>query len=126
MITEHKAEQIAREWVEAWNNHDIDAIISHYADDVELTSPFVVNALGISSGTIKGKENLRAYFVRGLATYPDIKFKLSQVLAGVNSIVVCYHGIKGMRAAEMMMLNPDSKIVKVAAHYNSQAPKLKV
>ena len=121
MITEKEAEKIAREWVEEWNSHDIDAIMAHYVDDVELTSPFVVNALSIDSGTIKGKEKLRAYFKRGLETYPELKFELSQVLAGVNSLIIYYRGIRGMMAAEMMVLNPQNRILKVMAHYNASS-----
>jgi hypothetical protein len=119
MTTEQDAEKKAREWVKAWNSHDLNAIMAHYADDVELTSPFVVNALSIDSGTIKGKEKLRAYFKRGLATYPELKFELSQVLAGVNSLIVYYRGIRGMMAAEMMVMNPQGRILRVMAHYNT-------
>jgi len=82
MITEQKAEQMAREWIEAWNLHDLDAIISHYADNVEFTSPFVMKLLGNPSGTIKGKKALRSYFGKALTAYPDLKFDLIQVLTG--------------------------------------------
>lgn len=119
MITEQKAQQIAREWIEAWNRHDLDAIISHYADDVEFTSPFVVKLLSNPSGTIKGKEVLRSYFEKALAAYPDLKFDLIQVLTGVDSVTVYYRSVKGMVAAEVMVLNSKGEIVKVIAHYNA-------
>jgi len=35
------AERFAREWYAAWNAHDLDRILSHYADDVEMASPLV-------------------------------------------------------------------------------------
>ena len=117
MITEQKAEQIAREWIEAWNHHDLDAIIAHYANNVEFTSPFVVKLLGNPSGTIKRKEALRFYFGKALAAYPDLKFDLIQVLTGVDSVTVYYRSVKGMMAAEVMMLNSNGEITKVMAHY---------
>lgn len=117
MITEQKAEQIAREWIEAWNRHDLDAIIAHYANNVEFTSPFVVKLLRDYSGTIKGKEALRSYFGKALAAYPDLKFDLIQVLSGVDSVTVYYRSVEGMMAAEVMMLNSSGEIVKVMAHY---------
>ena len=40
------AERLAREWVEAWNAHDLERILSHYAEDVEFASPFVAAILG--------------------------------------------------------------------------------
>jgi hypothetical protein len=119
MINKQKAEQIAREWIEAWNHHDLDAIIAHYADDVEFTSPFVVKLLGNTSGTIKSKEVLKSYFEKGLAAYPDLRFELLEVLTGVNSLTLYYRSVKGMLAAEVMVLNPKGEIVKVMAHYNA-------
>ncbi len=117
MLTNQKANQIAREWIEAWNRHDLDAIISHYADDVEFTSPFVVKLLNNPSGTIRGKESLRSYFGKALAAYPDLKFDLIQVLTGVDSVTVYYRSVKEMMAAEVMVLNSNGEIVRVMAHY---------
>ena len=56
MISPEKAAQIAKDWMDAWNRHDLDSILSHYAEDVEFTSPFVVRLMGEASGTIKRKE----------------------------------------------------------------------
>jgi hypothetical protein len=119
LITEQKANQLAHDWIEAWNRHDLDAILSHYADDVEFTSPFVVKLLGNPSGTIKGKKVLKSYFEKGLETYPDLKFELIQVLTGVDSLTIYYRSVKGMLAAEVMMLKQKGEIAKVMAHYGS-------
>ncbi len=73
-------EAFAKEWVEAWNSHKLDAILSHYADNVEFTSPFIVRLMNETSGTITGKEKLKPYFEKGLAAYPDLHFKLMEVL----------------------------------------------
>lgn len=51
MICQQKANQIGQEWSDAWNLHDLNAILSHYADDVEFTSPFGVKLLGNPNGT---------------------------------------------------------------------------
>ena len=31
------AKQFAREWVEAWNDHDLDRVLAHYAEDFEMS-----------------------------------------------------------------------------------------
>src|SRR6516164_4567249 len=36
MLTEEEAVKFAEDWVSAWNSHDLDKIMAHYADDVEL------------------------------------------------------------------------------------------
>src|SRR5438270_868337 len=39
MLTRDAALALADAWSRAWNAHDLDAILSHYADDVEFVSP---------------------------------------------------------------------------------------
>src|SRR5258708_3069473 len=41
MITEEQAAAFGRDWIDAWNRHDLDAILSHYDDAVVFCSPFV-------------------------------------------------------------------------------------
>ena len=53
-----------REWIEAWNAHDIDRILSHYRDDVRFVSPLAVRA-GARHGAVRGRRALRDYFERG-------------------------------------------------------------
>jgi ketosteroid isomerase-like protein len=39
--------KFALEWIESWNSHDLDRILSHYADDVEVTTPMIKVVTGI-------------------------------------------------------------------------------
>ena len=75
-MTESEATRFAQEWVAAWNSRDLERILSHYADDVEVTSPLVPKILGSDQLSVRGKANLREYFRRGLDAYPDLKFTL--------------------------------------------------
>ncbi len=117
MVTLEKSVHIAQEWIQSWNSHDLDSIMSHYSDDVEFTSPFVIKLMGEQSGTIYGKDRLREYFEKGLNSYPDLKFELIRILSGVNSITLYYKSVKNMLAAEVMILNKEGKISRVIAHY---------
>lgn len=36
MITENEARGMARHWVQAWNSHDLDEIMSHYGEGVVM------------------------------------------------------------------------------------------
>ena len=107
----------AADWINAWNAHDLDWILSHYADEIEFTSPFVVKLLGISSGTITGKEQLRDYFSKGLSAYPELHFVLLNVFTGAQSVVLDYRSVKNLRASETMLFDDREKIVRVIAHY---------
>ena len=82
MLTEPEA--FARSWIQAWNSHDLDAIMSHYATDVVLVSPLAAKIMNCPSGTVEGREALRCYFSRGLEMHPTLAFKLLDVLFGVS------------------------------------------
>ena len=40
------AERFAKEWVAAWNSHDLERILSHYEDDFEMLSPIITALVG--------------------------------------------------------------------------------
>lgn len=117
MISPEKAVQIAKGWIDAWNRHDLDSILSHYAEDIELTSPHVVRLMGYESGTVRGKDTLRVYFGKGLAAFPDLRFEMLEVFTGINSLVLRYKRHNGPIGAEVMVLNRKNEIEKVIAHY---------
>ena len=116
-MTREDAWNLANHWVAAWNAHDLDLIMTHYDDAVELTSPAAAQLLGISDGRVVGKANLRAYFQRGLSAYPELRFGLQDVLWGVSSVVLYYTNHKGTRTAEFMELSAMGKVVRVVANY---------
>jgi predicted ester cyclase len=118
-VTRDQSWNFARHWVEAWNAHDLDLIMSHYDDGIELTSPVAAKLLGTPDGKVIGKANLRAYFQRGLEAYPDLRFHLEDVLWGVNSIVLYYKNQKETRTAEFMELSATGKVARVVANYNA-------
>ena len=45
------------------------------------------------TGTIKGKEKVRAYWAQALERLPDLHFDLIEVLASVDSITIYYHAV---------------------------------
>ncbi len=118
-MTKDDALNLANHWVAAWNAHDLDSIMTHYDDAVELTSPVAAKLLGTSNGKVVGKANLRAYFQRGLEAYPELHFHVEDVLWGLNSVVLYYTNQKGTRTAEFMELSATGKVVRVVANYNA-------
>jgi hypothetical protein len=119
MLTREAALALADAWTQAWNAHDRDAILGHYADDVEFVSPFIVKLLGDPGGTVRGKAALGAYFARALAAYPDLRFEPIEVLTSVDSFVHYYRSVGGILAAEVMFVDADGKIARVVAHYGT-------
>ncbi len=118
-MTKDEAWNLANHWVAAWNAHDLDLILTHYEDGVELTSPVAAQLLGTPDGRVIGKPDLRAYFRRGLDAYPDLQFHLEDVLWGIDSVVLYYTNQKGSRTAELMELSANGKVARVVAHYSA-------
>ena len=118
MFSETEARQFAQAWVQAWNSHDLDAIMSHYAPEVVLTSPTAAKLLNDPSGIVSGKQALRSYFQRGLEAYPNLTFELLDVMWGVSSVVLYYVNQKGTKTGEFMEFDTNQKIVRVVANYN--------
>ncbi len=118
MISMESAKNFAQQWVKAWNLHDLDKILLHYADACELTSPLIITVLKEPSGTVKGKQRIRAYWEKALDRVPDLCFELLEVLTGVNSITIYYRSVFGRLAAEVIFLDKNMKVVRAVAHYN--------
>ena len=117
MIDEAFAERFAADWIDAWNTHDLGRVLSHYAEDFEMSSPYIVQIAGEPSGTLRGKSAVGAYWKKALELVPDLKFELVSVLVGVRSVVLHYKGARGRTVAETLYFGPDRKVVRASAHY---------
>ncbi len=117
MIARADAERLAAEWVAAWNAHDLDAIMHHYADDVEIASPVAAQLLA-GDGHVRGKPALRAYFAKGLAANPQLRFELKQIFVGVDTIVLRYANQRGTETAEVMELDARGHVRRMRATYS--------
>ena len=112
------AREFAREWVESWNAHDLERILSHYAAGVELNSPVAARLLGDGTGSVSGKDQLRGYFQKGLELFPELRFTLIDVLAGLSSVVLYYENQRGTRTGEFMEFDGEGKVIRVVANYS--------
>lgn len=117
MIEKAFAENFAADWIDAWNSHDLERILAHYADDFEMSSPVIVQIAGEPSGTLRGKVAVGAYWRKALGLIPDLRFELISVLVGVGSVTLYYKGARGRLAAEVFYFGPDGKVVRAFAHY---------
>jgi hypothetical protein len=115
-MKESFAIQFAKEWIDAWNRHDLDLILSHYAEGFEMSSPVICRIANEPSGKLKGKEAVGDYWRKALEMIPNLHFELVNILTGVESIVIYYKGHQGL-AAEVFWFNGAGKIIRAFAHY---------
>lgn len=116
MIDKSFADHFATDWIDAWNAHDLDRVLSHYADDFEMSSPVIVKIAGEPTGILKGKDAVGAYWAKALQLIPDLHFELVATLIGVNSITLYYNGVRGP-SAEVFHFDRNGKVINAYAHY---------
>ncbi len=110
-------QKFAKDWIASWNSHDLASILEHYADNIEITTPMIKLALGIDSGSLKGKEQVADYWRKALQKLPDLEFELYDVTAGVDSVALYYKSVMNKNAIEVMFFNKEGKVDKMIAHY---------
>ncbi len=111
------AQKFAEEWIRSWNTRNLDDILTHYSDDVEITTPMIKIALGIDNGSLKGKEQVADYWRKALQKLPDLHFELLDVTSGVDSVALYYKSVLDKKSIEVMFFNEAGKVNKIIAHY---------
>lgn len=111
------AKEFAKDWIDSWNSHNLDDILSHYSEDIEVTTPMIKLAGGIDSGTLKGKEAVGEYWKKALTKIPDLKFELIDVTESVESVALYYKSVMNKKAIEVMFFDKNGKVNKMIAHY---------
>ncbi len=122
MLTEAEAKRIATENIAAWNSHDLERILAHYAEDVVLISPVAKQRFGATGGEVRGKAALRAYFGRALEASPELRFELVDVMWGISSVVLYYKNHRGSMTGEVLEIGPNGLAVRVLANYSAPVP----
>jgi ketosteroid isomerase-like protein len=108
---------LGREWIAAWNSHDLERVLAMYAEDSEMTSEHIP-ALGFdASGTLRGKDRIRAYWGTALQRLPDLHFELIDTYVSPDSIVVFYQNERGAKICEYLRLNDEGKIRQGSANH---------
>lgn len=104
--------RFAEEWIAAWNSHDLERILSHYAEDIVFTSPRALARLPHTEGTVRGNAQLREYWSPLAEIRPNLHFILQQVLETVNGCTILYRDENDLLVAETMLVNGEGKVVQ--------------
>ncbi len=111
-------EAFAEDWIDAFNSHDLDRILSHYTEDVRLYSPRVKMVMGPDSpGCVEGKAALKDYFATSLARNPSLRFSLDKIYPGEGSVVFRIRANEGREGSELMVFRADGLVSEVRAHW---------
>jgi ketosteroid isomerase-like protein len=95
----------SRQWVAAWNAHDVEAVLEHFHDDVVFTSPLAAKLLPDTRGVVRGKPALRHYWTVALARVPDLRFTVEGVYQGIDTVVITYRNQDDGLVSEVLRFN---------------------
>lgn len=110
------ANQFAADWISAWNKADLSAVLKHYTEDFEMSSPNIQTVFGEPSGRLIGKERVRTYWQMMLSKYGTPRMELLAVFTGAGSIAIEYRN-RGRKAVEIFFFDPSGLVSVAAAHY---------
>ena len=112
-----------REWVEAWNRRDVEAVLAHYRDDVRFVSPTA--ALVTGNPVVEGKDALRAYWTAALKRIGELRFAFDRVLwdpAASELLIVYTRELEGRRerACELFRFDASELVFEGEALYGAR------
>ena len=96
------AVEFSRIWEAAWNRRDVEAVLTHFADDAVFTSPVAQQVGFAREGVVRGKDALRRYWVAALEKNPDLSFRVTAVYRGVDTIVIAFQNQQGVDRVEIL------------------------
>lgn len=106
------AAAFSADWVRAWNEHDVEAVLKHFDDEVVFTSPVALKVRPQTGGVVRGKAALREYWTAALAGIPDLRFTVERVYQGIDTVVIAYRNQNGGRVSEVLRFNDAGLVVE--------------
>jgi hypothetical protein len=82
--------QIAEKWFAAFNEKNLDALLSLYDENAEHFSPKLKASHPETNGLIKGKQQLYNWWKDAFDRLPTLHYKPNYFIAGMDSIFMEY------------------------------------
>ncbi len=97
---------IARLWFEAFNAHDLEALLSLYAHDAQHFSPKLKVRQPETNGLIKGKAALRSWWKEAFDRLPTLNYEVLKLTADDEQVFMEYvrhvQGDEDLRVGEVL------------------------
>ena len=89
-MTASSPERIARAWLEAFNAHDVPAVVALYAEACTHTSPKIRALHPETGGKLVGKAALNTWWSDALKRLPGIRYELTAMTADHHQVLIEY------------------------------------
>ena len=112
---------IARNWLDAFNRHDIEKILELYDDQAEHYSPKLKLRSPETNGLIRGKDAMRAWWKDSFNRFPTLQYQVIQLTPFENRVFMEYvrkaKGDEDLRVGEMLAVR-NSLIVSSRVYHS--------
>ena len=89
-MTPENLQSIAFKWFDAFNNHNLEQLLSLYDDDVEHFSPKLKIHKPETNGLVVGKQALREWWQNAFDRLPSLNYKVTSLTANCDRIFMEY------------------------------------
>jgi hypothetical protein len=121
-MTNEEMMAFAQEWVANWNRRDVEAVLSHFAEDADFVTPLAIRYSGRAS--LHGKAEIGAYWNAAMQHLEVLEFTLDHAswderLSELT--VICESNLNGdrKRACEIMRFGADGLQLRGEAFYGA-------
>jgi ketosteroid isomerase-like protein len=97
----------SKQWLGAWNAHDVESVLDHFHEAVVFTSPVAAGLLPGTGGVVHGKHALRHYWTRAVQRIPNLRFVVEGVYQGIDTIVILYRNQDDGLVGEVLRFHGD-------------------
>lgn len=102
------AYEIAKKWLEAFNNHDLETLLALYDDHAEHFSPKLKIRRPETNGLIKGKTSMRVWWQDAFDRLPGLIYRELSITANEERVFMEYTrivaGEENMNVAEVLKI----------------------
>jgi len=124
-ISDSFAKEHIERWINAWNNKDLETVLSMFTEDIEFSSPKIkLITPQFNSEKVDNKQNLKHYWSTALQKLISLHFTPKDYFIKGNICVLEYiatfDGKSKFLSIEKSEFNDDNKIYKASAFYGPQ------
>lgn len=124
-ISDSFAKEHIERWINAWNNKDLETVLSMFADNIEFYSPKIkVITPEFNSGKVNNKQDLKHYWSSALDKITSLHFTPKEYYIKADTCVLEYIATFDEKSTflsiEKFEFNEDNLIGKASAFYGSQ------
>jgi ketosteroid isomerase-like protein len=119
-MTPEKLQNIAFKWFEAFNNHNLEQLLSLYDDDAEHFSPKLKIRQPQTNGLVIGKQALREWWQDAFERLPSLNYKVTSLTANGDRVFMEYirtvENEENMLVAEVLVVKENKIIASRVYH----------